>query len=123
MVGAPGALFSLGASAKCRRRLNVLVVDPLRRGTDGLSTCCRTSAEDHLHGPKMNAVVGAQTFVSHRHCGIALGIMISIGATHLRDKDPVPIDRDASAGSSKIAELPNPDLRLSRVHLLLSSMK
>ena len=54
---------------------------------------------------------------------IALGIMISIGATHLRDKDPVPIDRDASAGSSKIAGLPNPDLRLSRVHLLLSGMK
>ena len=54
---------------------------------------------------------------------IALGMMISIGATHLRDKHPVPIDRRANAGSREIAELPNPDLRLSRVHLLLSSMK
>jgi hypothetical protein len=54
---------------------------------------------------------------------IALGIMISIGATHLTDKHPVPIDRHAVAGSSEIAELPNPDGRLSRVHLLLSSMK
>ena len=55
--------------------------------------------------------------------GIAPGMMISIGATHLRDKHPVPIDRPASAGSREIAELPNPDLRLSRVNLLLSSMK
>jgi hypothetical protein len=54
---------------------------------------------------------------------IALGIMISIGATHLTDKHPVPIDRHAVAGSNEIAELPNPDGRLSRVHLLLSSMK
>lgn len=54
---------------------------------------------------------------------IALGIMISIGAAHLTDKPPVPIDRHAAAGSRGIAELPNPDGRLSRVNLLLSSMK
>jgi hypothetical protein len=54
---------------------------------------------------------------------IALGMMILTGATHLSDKHPVPIDRHASTGSREIAELPNPDLRLSRVHLLLSSMK
>ena len=38
---------------------------------------------------------------------IALGIMISVGATHLTDKHPVPIDRHAVAGSNEIAELPN----------------
>jgi hypothetical protein len=54
---------------------------------------------------------------------IALGIMISIGATHLTDKHPVPIDRHAVAGSHEITEWPNPDGRLSRFHLLLSSMK
>jgi hypothetical protein len=54
---------------------------------------------------------------------VALGMMISIGATHLRDKHPVPVDRHANASSREIPELPNPDLRLSRVHLLLSSMK
>jgi hypothetical protein len=37
---------------------------------------------------------------------IALGIMISVGATHLTDKHPVPIDRHAVAGSNEIAELP-----------------
>jgi hypothetical protein len=55
---------------------------------------------------------------------IALGIMVSSGAVHLTDKYPVPIDQaEAShsvAGTSGIAELPNPDGRLSRVRLLLS---
>jgi hypothetical protein len=54
---------------------------------------------------------------------IALGMMILIGVTHLRTKLPVPTDRHANAGSREIAELPNPDLRLSRVRLLLSGMK
>jgi hypothetical protein len=54
---------------------------------------------------------------------IALGMMILIGATDLREKHPIPIDRHASAGSREIAVLPNPDLRLSRVRLLLSGMK
>lgn len=36
---------------------------------------------------------------------VAFGIMISIGAAHLRDKHPVPIDRYAVAGSREIADL------------------
>jgi hypothetical protein len=54
---------------------------------------------------------------------VALGIMLSVGAVHLKDKHPVSIDQHAVAGSRGIAELPNPDARLSRVRLLLSSMK
>jgi hypothetical protein len=54
---------------------------------------------------------------------IALGIMIAIGAV----KYIVPIDQaeanHSAAGSREIVELPNPDGRLSRVHLLLSRMK
>jgi len=59
-------------------------------------------------------------FVALTVLAIALGIMISIGAAHLTDKHPVPIDRHAVASSREIAELPNPDGRLSRVSLLLS---
>jgi hypothetical protein len=56
----------------------------------------------------------------------ALGI--SIGAVYLTVKYLVLIDRSearhsAAAGSLGIAELPNPDGRLSRIHVLLSSMK
>ena len=51
---------------------------------------------------------------------IALGIMISIAAAHLPDKQPVPIDRHAGAGSRGIAELPSPDGRLTRLRLVLS---
>jgi hypothetical protein len=47
---------------------------------------------------------------------VALGIMISVGAVRLKDRHPVAIDR-AEAN----AELPN--AQLSRVHLLLFSMK
>ena len=54
---------------------------------------------------------------------VALGIMISSGAI----KYLVPIDQaDANhsvAGSREIAELPNPDVRISRVGLLLSGIK
>ena len=46
---------------------------------------------------------------------VALGIMISVGVVHLKDRHPVAIDREANA------ELPN--AQLSRVHLLLSSMR
>jgi hypothetical protein len=46
---------------------------------------------------------------------VALGAMISVGAVHLEDRHPVAIDREANA------ELPN--AQLSRVHLLLFSMK
>jgi hypothetical protein len=58
---------------------------------------------------------------------IALGIVISIDAVHFKGTYAVPID-EAQAnhfafGSREIAALPNPDLQLSRVRLLLSSMK
>jgi hypothetical protein len=60
-------------------------------------------------------------FVVPTAVAIALGIMISIGAV----KYFVPIDQAQAnhsvAGSREIAELPNP--HLSRVRLLLSSMK
>jgi hypothetical protein len=46
---------------------------------------------------------------------VALGIILSIGAVHLKDRHPVAIDR-AEAN----AELPS--LQLSRVHVLLFSM-
>jgi hypothetical protein len=51
---------------------------------------------------------------------VALGI--SIGAIYLPDKHLVPVDYSV-AGSGGIADLPNLDGRLSRVHLLLSGMK
>jgi hypothetical protein len=47
---------------------------------------------------------------------ITLGIMVTVGAVDLKDNPIVPTDR-AQAN----AELPN--LQLSRVHLLVSSMK
>ena len=53
---------------------------------------------------------------------VALGIMISISAVDLTDRHPVPVDRQAAAGSLGIAELPNPDGRFSRVHLLLDRL-
>jgi hypothetical protein len=63
-------------------------------------------------------------FVVPTVLAIALGIMISIGAVYLTGKHPVPIDQAEAnhsvAGSGGIAQLPNPDGRLMRVHLLLS---
>jgi len=57
---------------------------------------------------------------------IAFRIMISIGITYLKVKY-IPIDKAEAnrsvAGRREIAELPNPDGRLSRVDLLLSSMR
>jgi hypothetical protein len=52
---------------------------------------------------------------------LALGISIG-GAIYLPDKHLVPVDY-LVAGSGEITVLPNPDGRLSRVHLLLSGMK
>ena len=57
---------------------------------------------------------------------IALGI--SIGAIYLMVKYPVLTDQaeeanHSVAGGRGSAELPNPDGRLSRVHMLLSRMK
>jgi hypothetical protein len=54
---------------------------------------------------------------------IVLGIVLSTGAVYLTDKHLVPIDQTEAnysvAGSRGFVELPNPDGRLSRVHLLL----
>jgi hypothetical protein len=58
---------------------------------------------------------------------LVLALGISIGAVYLPDKHFVPVDQAEAnhsvAGSGGITELPNPDGRLSRVHLLLSGMK
>jgi hypothetical protein len=57
---------------------------------------------------------------------LVLALGISIGAVYLTDKHLVPTDQAEAnhsvAGSGGIAELPNPDGRLSRVHLLVSRM-
>jgi hypothetical protein len=56
-----------------------------------------------------------------------LGIALSIGAIYLTNRYLGPVDQSEAnhsvAGSRGVAELPNPDGRFSRVHLLLSSMK
>ena len=58
---------------------------------------------------------------------LVLALGISIGAVYLPDKHLVPVDQAEAnhsvAGSGGITELPNPDGRLSRVHLVLSGMK
>jgi hypothetical protein len=57
---------------------------------------------------------------------LVLALGISIGAVYSTDKHLVPTDQAEAnhsiAGSGGITELPNPDGRLSRVHLLLSRM-
>lgn len=50
---------------------------------------------------------------------ITLGIMVSVGAVHLKDKPPAAIDRHAVADGGGFAELPNADGRFTRVRLLL----
>jgi hypothetical protein len=53
-------------------------------------------------------------------------VIMSIGAIYFTMKYVVLVDQaepNYSVGSRASAELPNPDLRLSRIHLLLSSMK
>jgi hypothetical protein len=63
-------------------------------------------------------------FVVPTVLAIALGILFSTGAIYLTDKYLGPVDQleanRSLAGSREIAELPNPDGRLSRVRLLLS---
>ena len=63
-------------------------------------------------------------FVVPTVLAIALGILCSIGAVYLTDKYLGPVDQleanRSLAGGREIAELPNPDGRLSRVPLLLS---
>jgi hypothetical protein len=53
---------------------------------------------------------------------LILALGISIGAIYLPDKHLVPVDYSL-AGAAGITDLPNPDGRLSRVHVLLSGMK
>jgi hypothetical protein len=66
-------------------------------------------------------------FVAPEVLAVAFGIIILIGVTYFTHKYPVPaVQAEANhsvAGSREIAKLPNPDGRLSRVRLLLSSMK
>jgi hypothetical protein len=65
----------------------------------------------------------AREFVVPTVIATALAIMLSIGAVYLTDKHLVPAvqaEADHFAGISGIAELPNPDGRLSRVRMLLS---
>jgi hypothetical protein len=64
----------------------------------------------------MTRKTNALKFVVLTVLAITLGIMVTVGAVHLKDSPTVPTDR-AQAN----AELPN--LQLSRVHLLVSSMK
>jgi hypothetical protein len=56
-----------------------------------------------------------------------LGIIFSIGAIYLAKRYLGPVDQSEAnhsvAGSRGIAELPKPDGRFSRVHLLLSGMR
>ena len=58
---------------------------------------------------------------------VVLAIVLSIGAIYLTEIFLGPIEQveahQSVAGSGGITELPNPDGRLSRVHLLLSGMK
>jgi hypothetical protein len=66
-------------------------------------------------------------FVFPTVLAVGLGIVLSAGAVYLTNRYLGPVDQleanHSVAGSHGIAELPNPDGRLSRVHLLLSSMK
>jgi hypothetical protein len=58
---------------------------------------------------------------------VALAIVLSIGVIYLTEIFLGPIERveanHSVAGSGGITDLPNPDGRLSRVHLLLSGMR
>jgi hypothetical protein len=66
-------------------------------------------------------------FVVPTGLAAVLGIVLSIGAVYLTNHYLGPADQPETngsvAGSRGVVELPNPDGRLSRVHLLLSSMK
>jgi hypothetical protein len=66
-------------------------------------------------------------FVAPTVLAVVLGIVLSVGAVYLTNRYLGPVDQSEAnhsvAGSRGVAELPNPDGRLSRVHLLLSSMK
>lgn len=65
-------------------------------------------------------------FVIPTALAIVLGIVLAVGGVYLvhylRPTTQAATNQSA-AGSSGVAELPNHDGRLSRVHLLLSIMK
>jgi hypothetical protein len=66
-------------------------------------------------------------FVAPTVLAAVLGTVLSIGAFYLTNRCLGPVDRSEAnhsvAGSGGIAELPKPDGRLSRVHLLLAGMR
>ena len=66
-------------------------------------------------------------FVVQTVFAVALAIVLSVGAIYLTEIFLGPIEQveanHSVAGSGGITDLPNPDGRLSRVHLLLSGMK
>jgi hypothetical protein len=66
-------------------------------------------------------------FVAPTVLAVVVGIVLSVGAVYLTNCYLGPVDQSEAnhsvAGSRGVAELPNPDGRFSRVHLLLSSMK
>lgn len=67
-------------------------------------------------------------FVAPTVLAVALAIVLSVSAVYMTNHYLGPVDQSEAdhsvAGSSRgIAELPNSDGRLSRVDLLLSSMK
>ena len=97
-----------------------------------------------LHSPTQRKVVFCLGGWSERMCAmirkvsnvefvvptvfaVALAIVLSIGAIYLTEILLGPIEpveaHQSVAGNCGITELPNPDGRLSRVHLLLSGMK
>ena len=65
-------------------------------------------------------------FVIPTVLAIVLGIALAFGAVYL-GHHLGPVDQSGAnrpvAGGREVAELPNADGRLSRVHLLLSNMK
>ena len=66
-------------------------------------------------------------FVVPTVLAVALAVVLSIGAIYLAEISLGPIEPvealQSVAGRGGFTELPNPDGRLSRVHLLLSGMK
>ncbi len=69
----------------------------------------------------------ALEFVVSTLLAIALVAVLSIGAVYLTDNTSSPPIRrkpiTPSPAAAELLELPNPDGRLSRVHLLLSGTK
>jgi hypothetical protein len=62
-------------------------------------------------------------FVIPTLLAVVLAIVLSIGAVYFTDMHLVPVDQTETnysvAGGHGFVEFPNPDGRLSRVHLLL----